>query len=421
MSDIRILTAWYEHQKIGQLEDNNGVWSFIYDDHWLNDEQAFSLSPQLNMAQQQHIDNSTHRYVQWFFDNLLPEENARKVIADDKKLDQEDAFGLLTLFGAESAGALTLLKPGEPWGDAFVEPLSKIELSSRIKALPKSPLVKRARKKMSLAGAQHKMAIVYQQGEMFEPVNAMPSSHILKPQHEHPDDYWSTVCNEWFIMTLAAKVGLFVPAVYMDTVPEPVYIVERFDRSGEYPDQTRLHVLDACQLMGFYAGAKYRQSNAVTLSELLLLVAAKAQTRIRLFNWALFNALIGNGDAHLKNLSFHATAGGYHLTAHYDLLSTVIYDEQNPLGSRLSQSIGNAERFEQLSLDNLLLFAKTLGLPARVAKSETRKMCGVIMPAFDELYQQLETDGDSRYKGGNLRMLREIKYKVLKDMLAKLV
>ena len=103
MSDIRILTAWYEHQKIGQLEDNNGVWSFIYDDHWLNDEQAFSLSPQLNMTQQQHIDNSTHRYVQWFFDNLLPEENARKVIADDKKLDQEDAFGLLTLFGTASS------------------------------------------------------------------------------------------------------------------------------------------------------------------------------------------------------------------------------------------------------------------------------------------------------------------------------
>ena len=51
--------------------------------------------------------------MQWFFDNLLPEEEMRSALAREAKVDASDAWGLLAYYGRESAGALTLLAEGE--------------------------------------------------------------------------------------------------------------------------------------------------------------------------------------------------------------------------------------------------------------------------------------------------------------------
>ncbi len=420
MINEKKLIVWFEKKLVGELESLNGVWSFEYAQSWQDDKSAFPLCPNIGLSRKKHTDNSTDRYVQWFFDNLLPEENARTTIAKDKNIDREDAFTLLEIYGAESAGALTLLKEDEEWGAASAEPLPKSGLSFRINHLATAPLSKGAKKKMSLAGAQHKIAIIYDQGELLEPVGAMPSSHILKPQHEHPGEYWSTVCNEWFVMTLAGKVGLQVPLVNVEYVPEPVYIVERFDRGGIYPNQTRKHIIDACQLIGLYSGSKYRLSNVNTISKLLTLVDEKALTRIRLFKWVLFNALTGNGDAHLKNLSFYVGPTGYTLAEHYDLLSTVIYNGKSALDCELSQKVGDATYFRQLTKADLISFGRTIGLPEKVAANEINKLTKKIVPEFDGLYGVVENWPDSENKPGDLRMLREIKYLVLLEMISKI-
>lgn len=421
MIDTRKLVVWFEKKMVGELESLNGVWSFDYAQSWLDDKTSFPLCPDIGLSRKKHTDNSTDRYVQWFFDNLLPEENARAIIAKDRNVDKEDAFSLLELYGAESAGALTLLKKNGEWGEASVEPLLKADLSFRIKHLATAPLSKGAKKKMSLAGTQHKIAIIYAKGELFEPIGAMPSSHILKPQHEHPSEYWATVCNEWFVMTLAGKLGLQVPSVNIEYVPEPVLIIERFDRDGVYPNQTRQHIVDACQLKGLYSGSKYRLSNVNTISKLLELVDEKAMTRIRLFRWVLFNALIGNGDAHLKNLSFYVGANGYTLTEHYDLLSTIIYHGKTALDCELSQKIGNATYFRQLTKADLLSYGQAIGLPEKIAVTEIAKLANKIAIEFDDLYKIVENWPNSTNKPGDLRMLREIKHLVLLEMISKIV
>ena len=420
MEDKRTLVVWFQKSEIGILESLNGVWSFEYSQPWLDDKNAFPLCPNIDLSQKKHIDDSTNRFVQWFFDNLLPEENARLIISKDTKIDKEDAFGLLELYGSESAGALTLLKSDAKLSDASVEPLPKSTLSDRIKHLATTPLSKGAKKKMSLAGAQQKIAIIYDKGELLEPIGAMASSHILKPQHEHPDEYWATVCNEWFVMTLAGKVGLPTPSVYIENVPEPVFIVERFDRDGSYPGQTRKHIIDACQLKGLYSGAKYRLSNVMTISELLNLVDERALTRIRLFRWVLFNALIGNGDAHLKNLSFYVGATGFSLTEHYDLLSTIIYEGKSALDSELSQQIGNAKFFSQLTQSDLIIFGDEIGLPKKLVINEINKLTKKIINEFNALYDVVEKLPDSINKPGDLKMLREIKHLVLMEMIQKI-
>lgn len=49
--------------------------------------------------------------MQWYFDNLLPEEQLRSILAKEAQIDEADAFGLLGYFGAESAGSLSLAAP----------------------------------------------------------------------------------------------------------------------------------------------------------------------------------------------------------------------------------------------------------------------------------------------------------------------
>ena len=43
------------------------------------------------------------------------------------------------------------------------------------------------------------------------------------------------------------------------------------------------------------------------------------------FAWLVFNFMIGNGDNHLKNISYKVDAGGIRIAPAYDLLSTAAY------------------------------------------------------------------------------------------------
>jgi len=184
----RTLLVSLNNGPIGTLRDENGIWSFKYDSAWLNDQQHFGLSPSLPLQQAPLLDLSSKRPVQWYFDNLLPEEHQRRLLAGDARIDAADAFGLLGYYGAESAGSLTLLTAdAQNQMEEALLPLSDVELNERILALPRVPLTHGAKKRMSLAGAQHKLAVVLQDGALFEPAGATPSTHIIKPDHPDSD------------------------------------------------------------------------------------------------------------------------------------------------------------------------------------------------------------------------------------------
>lgn len=42
-----------------------------------------------------HVDGGTLRPVQWYFDNLLPEERLRETVSKEAGLKGDDAFALL--------------------------------------------------------------------------------------------------------------------------------------------------------------------------------------------------------------------------------------------------------------------------------------------------------------------------------------
>lgn len=306
----RTLQAWINQRHIGELRDESGIWSFVYHPQWLQASDAYALSPALPLRIDPIIDSGSNRPAQWYFDNLLPEEGARALLANDAKLNAADAFGLLAYYGAESAGSLTLTV-GEPEPDHHGEiPLPDTELNARIANLPTVSLTSGAAKRMSLAGAQHKLAVIYRDNSIFEPVGATPSTHILKPDHPS-SDYPHSAINEYFVMKLAGALKLSVPRVVRHYLPAPAYIVERFDRHRHGGDVERSHALDACQVLNLDRQFKYREASTERLRELAQRCAVPAAARLNLYAWLVFNMLIGNSDAHLKNLSFLVDDRGF--------------------------------------------------------------------------------------------------------------
>ncbi|WP_439888273.1 HipA domain-containing protein [Pseudomonas sp. MBLB4123] len=393
----RQLNAWINHTLIGTVTEHNGLWSFVYTEQWLRQPGAYPLCPGLPLQADPHSDGASMRPVQWYFDNLLPEEGQRQLIARAARTSVADAFGLLTHFGAESAGSVTLLRPGQQPAPGELRPLPDETLSRRIREMPRVPLAEQAAKRMSLAGAQHKMAIIFDGEQLFEPTGNMPSTHILKP--DHPDmSYAHSVINEWFVMTLAKRMGLQVPEVTRRYMPQPVYLISRFDRRLTAKGWERLHCIDACQLLGLDRAYKYDQGSVQRLLDISKMCSIPAKARLELFRWLVFNVLVGNGDAHLKNLSFLMTAKGATLSPFYDLLSTAVYTTRAfdqtgwPEQVRMAWPIGEEERITRLNRTNLVAAGEAMGLKARVAQASIDKMTSGIQIAAAQLLEQVILD-----------------------------
>lgn len=111
---------------------------------------------------------------------------------------------LLAYFGAESAGAITLLPPGISPPPLGLRHLPDEELQRRIDELPRRSLSADSPKRMSLAGAQAKLAVTVKDGRLHEPVGGA-CSHILKPDSK-TEGCPNTAINECFCMSLAAQI-----------------------------------------------------------------------------------------------------------------------------------------------------------------------------------------------------------------------
>ena len=431
----RSLRASINHTTVGTLQEQAGLWRFQYAPDWLNTPTCFALSPHLPLQAEPLLDGASQRPVQWYFDNLLPEEGQRLLLAGDARLDAADAFGLLAWYGAESAGSVTLLPPdAAPQSAEPLRPLPDDALQARIRQLPRAPLTQAAIKRMSLAGAQHKLAVVLQDGALFEPAGATPSTHILKP--DHPDeDYPHSVINEWFVMRLAKRLGLDVPDVHRRYVPSPVYLINRFDRTPGSHGWQRRHVIDACQLLGLDRSFKYSQGSLHNLAALANACRSPAVARPRLFGWLVFNVLVGNSDAHLKNLSFLVSHEGVQLAPFYDLLSVASYDTAAfdksgwPVHTQLAWPLLGERHFSAISRGLLLEAGAVLNLAKGTAERLLENLRQRVVQQAEALYAEVEADNARLLQArpelaatlaGEARCLRTLLHTVIKEMAQQL-
>jgi serine/threonine-protein kinase HipA len=430
---MRTLNAYLNDQRVGTLSEGNDLWRFEYDPAWANAPGSFDLAPSLSRATLLHQDGATQRPVQWYFDNLLPEETLREALIKDAGLKGDDAFALLQFLGAESAGSLVLLPPGsaaKPRGK--LKPLLDDALSQRIRNLPRQSLSSGAPKQMSVAGAQHKLLVVLRDGKLYEPVGSEPSTHILKPDHLS-DDYPASVINEYAMLRLAAQLGLGAPTVHRMYVPEPVYIIERFDRyQDEQGNTQRRHVIDACQLLGKSRNFKNTSASLQTMAACIDQCRIRATARQRLYRWLIFNVLTGNDDNHLKNISFMVSHEGIEVSPPYDMLSTAVYrtialaDERATWPAvDMMIALPGATKFGQVTREAVLLAGEALGLNRRISERELDRMASALPPAFAALRKEIEAQNLAyptpvkRFLGGELRLLLAIEKIVIPFMVGR--
>jgi serine/threonine-protein kinase HipA len=127
----------------------------------------------------------------------------------------------------------------------------------------------------------------------------------------------------------------------------------------------KLHQEDFCQILRVDPERKYEFDGGPGLRQCARVVrrhgALPAADLERLARWVAFNYLIGNEDAHAKNLAFLYRDEGLALTPHYDLVSTLVYPG---LQRRLAMKIGGATDIRNVQRKDWRRFATALGLPA---------------------------------------------------------
>ncbi|HEY9787692.1 MAG TPA: HipA domain-containing protein [Candidatus Obscuribacterales bacterium] len=227
-----------------------------------------------------------------------------------------------------------------------VRRISDSELKRHILELAQKPLfIGVEGLKLSLAGVQEKAAVIVLDEEICLPLSGTPTSHILKPGNAR---FPALVQNEFLCMRAAVRMGLRVPAVQIRAAEDQLYLlVARYDREVG-ATILRIHQEDFCQALG--RREKYQIFGGPNLKdcfELMMRSSLPVVDRRALMQAVIFNYLIGNSDAHGKNLSvIHVRPEFVRLAPLYDLVCTQIY----PSVSRdMAMKIGKEYQFDRVS------------------------------------------------------------------------
>jgi serine/threonine-protein kinase HipA len=383
------LSVYLHESRAGELtQDKHGRISFAYDEGWLESASALPLSHSLPLR----AEPFDGKECQGFFAGVLPEEDNRRLIAAILGISARNDFALLEQIGGECAGAVTFL-PVEsklPASDFEYQTLTEDELGEILRELPKRPLMAGKRNvRLSLAGAQNKLAVFVDENGISLPLRNAPSTHILKPAIANFD---GVVQNELFCMELARKLGLPTAKVSKGNSEGIEYLlVERYDRLRIAGGGTmRLHQEDFCQALGLPPYMKYQNEGGPTLAQCFSLVrevsTSPAPDLLNLLDAVVFNYLIGNNDAHGKNFSFlYKTVSGVRvagLAPFYDLISTRFYEELSP---KMAMKIGTKYLPQQVALRHWESLWEQAGFPKNSARQRTLRFTAKLQKTLDGL------------------------------------
>ena len=361
-----VLHVYFNAELAGALREEKGRLYFHYASPWLQSPNFVPLSIPLPPSPDEYGDD----VVRPFFENLLPEGEIRIAVARLKQVSEKNTFGLLAEIGGDCAGAISLLLPeSAPPGTGDYDPLGDKQLNEMLHSLEKRPLIAAANDelRLSLAGAQHKLPVLLKDRAFFLGRGNAPSSHILKPDIA---GFAHSTANEMFCMTLADKAGLPVPKASLHRHPETIYLVERYDRVKTGERLTRLHQIDFCQALNLPSSKKYEKEGGPGLNDCFAILRnycrEPAKDVQNLISWTVFNYLIGNSDAHGKNLSLLMIPAGVELAPFYDLLCTAVYPG---LTHNLAFKIGGENRPEWIQLRHWEKLADAAGVNKRYIAS----------------------------------------------------
>lgn len=342
-----------------------------------------------------------------FFEGLLPEGFTRRTVAQWMHVDEADYLPILHGLGRECLGALCITEDGDSMEAAY-EPIDneKVHELAAEGASRSAELVTNAH--LSLTGASGKAGLYLEPntGQWYLPLGLAPSTHIVKQSHIRFDNI---VLNEQLAQMTAAKCGIRVPKSFIINTgkggeDDVLLATERYDRvmdpaAGEIdglPKPYRLHQEDFAQVMGIPAYMKYEQSDDGFLTRMFDVLREYSsdpiKDELRLWDTIVFDYLVGNTDAHLKNFSllYSPDLKSMRLSPAYDIVSTSVYEQST---RELAIRIGGASTIDEVRHEDFARAAVDAGLGEKMAMRRFDSVQSKFRRAIHEAAEELTEAG----------------------------
>ncbi len=231
--------------------------------------------------------------------------------------------------------------------------------------------------RMSISGIQPKLSLIHDSKKHLLTVVERGGSYILKPQTER---FVSLPENENLCMCIASAYGIAVPPHGLIPLLDDrlAYLVKRFDR---LENESKLQQEDFQQLL--QTNDKYDGSYEMVANVIKKYSDVPGLDLVELFERALLNYVLGNGDAHLKNFSLIKEENiGYHLSPAYDIVNSrlVLPDEREEMCLSLQ---GKNNRFSRKDFAKL---AEHFGLNKKQFANSLARL-NDIKPVFENMIE----------------------------------
>lgn len=369
------------------IDPKEDLYRFEYSDEWK--KSGYPISPHLPFDGE--ISSGA---LKRFLENLLPEGKGLDDLTAFTHISKHNIYALIKAIGFETSGALNF---GDRDGVVTAEfrPISAEELAARIDVIEqKSIIIWDQKQRLSLSGVQEKLPVLLKGDQIGLADGLLSSTHILKFQTKRNEHI---VINEYFCMTLAKAMGLPAANVKLKRYgAHPALMVERFDRIIEEETIRRVHVTDGCQLLDMPAVYKYERNfgssrdvqdirEGVSFSKLFeatSLCQVPAKAKLQLLEWALFNLIVGNADAHGKNISFYLNKQGITVAPYYDMLSILMHDG---VDHDLAMAFGDEFDADKVMGYPLRAFAADTGLHTKLVSGRLIQLCSRVEDAMSQL------------------------------------
>lgn len=327
------------------------------------------------------------------FSQNLPEGFNRRFIAEKlARYAKVNDMYLLALQGDQGIGMLSYQSA---LNLPEIEPISLDDILTYSRPDPLFPkLLEKYYLRNSLAGMQPKVSV---------PSTLAATGRTVEQRDlivkTYDAEFPLLTVNEFVCMQAAAWCGLKPPKTFLSANLEH-YVVERFDRSEA---GVRLGYEDFTTLMKKPndPDAKYNGSYEALMQAVLLYTGNQLELE-KLYTYIVFNCLIGNGDAHLKNFALQYTAdmGEIFLSPPFDITHMLVYDN---IDNKMALKLANSKVFPELT--TLLRLAEGKGYRIRRAKEIIEQLSDGIM---DYLKQSNEVQLFSGLRGSIERAVAQL-------------
>lgn len=328
---------------------------FRYQDGYLDDLAAIALDPlHLPLASGTFSADRPRAGVHGVFEDSLPDDWGRGLLIRRHRLPRmrQRVPDLLGYLGEHGLGALaygteeqqpTAAPPPVKGSQALIEAAERYEDDPD--SVEDEELGALFRAASSPGGARPKLVIE-------------DAGRLCIAKLRSRRDRIDMVRVEAACLALARQAGLLVPGFRVETFGRyAALLVDRFDVCG-VDAHGRRHMLSMHSLLG---ADDWYQLGYSDLADLIRQVSSRPETDLpALYRQAVFNALIGNTDDHLKNFSMLHRAEGWRLAPAYDLTP-----DEPPRGEHVLHFGLGGYRPSQAGLSGL---ARGFGLSALAAR-----------------------------------------------------